>query len=670
MLPSGYLQVEYIAGTGTQYINSNYAPKSDNVVYETAWMETTLNSGTTLFGCQGPSSAMNRFSGTHYKPSTTEMYSATGTTDALCRLGGITANTVNTQTTTINNGSITRVQNGVSSTASYGGTIKTSYNIYLFANNITGTASQIMKNTRLYYWRMTDNGVLVRDMIPAERVSDGAVGMYDRVEGVFYANAGSGAFAKGKYVVGEDEIVKLEYIESSGTQYINTEFKPNQDSRVYAECVFPAASSTQGLFGARTSSSANQFQFVTSGNYYRSDYNTTPANVTNVSFGANKFFVDKNKNLFDLNGQYSYTHTYASFSCSGPMYIFATNNNGAVYGQCAARIYMLKAYDNGNLVRDYYPAQIAANGTIGLWDAVSGMMYTNAGTGTFIEGPEIPTQLPAPQNLRATSVTADAITIEWDSVEKAVGYKVFRNYAPMGETETLSFADFGPQPYNGYIYVVVAFNEDMQSAPSTVRVASVGGEPVADLITDRTQEDVDRVLALVRKGLNGMTEEERVAFVSGMKGAYNAVDLNRVEGAVAYLPGFLNGLQKVIDDYLASVGVAKDTLFRVPYDTPVAALETQHDWSIVDIPRKNEFSRYLANIATARGWLPLPASVPAAPDSIDRLTYDKANAIERILLAIYNEALKYKDEKLVLADRAKGAWRYCGTFDCGQEVIF
>lgn len=858
MLPSGYLQVEYIAGTGTQYININYAPQSDNVVYETAWMETTLNSAKSLFGCQGASGVTNRFSGTHYKPSTTEMYSATGATDGLCRISGITANTVNTLTTTINNGSITRVQNGTTSTASYSGTIKTSYNIYLLANNITGTASQIMSNTRLYYWRMTDNGVLVRDMVPAERISDGAIGMYDTVNDVFYGNAGSDVFTKGKYVVDESQIVKLEYIqstgeqyidtdykpgsntrvvfdneivnlatdydtafgvrtayknasfvvftgkscrcdyasatteiaanvstgrykieqnknvcitgtasttmtattfqcaytlalfglntagtiaassnhrkvysceiyengvfvrnmtpaklpangtiglwdavtgmlytnagtgefiagpylaneedvvlleyiESSGTQYIDTGFIPNQDTRVYTECVFPTASTTQTLFGTRTSSSANQFQFVTSGDYYRSDYNTSLSNVTNASYGTERFYVDKAKNVFDLNGDYSLTQIYAAFTCPGSMFVFATNNNGSVYAQASATIYVLRAYDDDTLVRDYYPARFSPTSEAGLYDAANGTFYINAGTGAFIEGPEIPQELGAPENLRVESVTETAIVIAWDAAEKATGYKVFRNYVPVSEGTVTTYIDYAPEPYNGYIYSVAAYNEDMQSVQAEVRVASVGGNPILDLITDRTSEDVDYAKRLAAKGLAAMTDEEKAAFINGLKGAYNAKDLNRVESAVAFLPSFLNGIQDEINRYLASLGVAEDELYRVPYDTPIAELETKTDWAIVDIPYEADFVRYLANIAVARNWIELPNNIPAAPDSIQRLTADAANAIEKILLAVYETALAVKADKLVYADRAKDAWKYCGTFNSGQEVIF
>ena len=55
------------------------------------------------------------------------------------------------------------------------------------------------------------------------------------------------------------------------------------------------------------------------------------------------------------------------------------------------------------------------------------------------------------------------------------------------------------------------------------------------LITDRTEADADRVLELSAKGWAGMTAAEREEFAAGMKGSYNATDLNRVNAAMEYL---------------------------------------------------------------------------------------------------------------------------------------
>lgn len=51
---------------------------------------------------------------------------------------------------------------------------------------------------KLWYLKISDaNGKPVRDYVPARRLADSAVGLYDRVEKKFYENAGTGAFAAG-----------------------------------------------------------------------------------------------------------------------------------------------------------------------------------------------------------------------------------------------------------------------------------------------------------------------------------------------------------------------------------------------------------------------------------------------------------------------------------------
>lgn len=47
---------------------------------------------------------------------------------------------------------------------------------------------------RIYYFKWYENNVLIRDMQPCVRISDGVAGMLDLVNKVFYTNAGTGNF--------------------------------------------------------------------------------------------------------------------------------------------------------------------------------------------------------------------------------------------------------------------------------------------------------------------------------------------------------------------------------------------------------------------------------------------------------------------------------------------
>ena len=73
------------------------------------------------------------------------------------------------------------------------------------------------------------------------------------------------------------------------------------------------------------------------------------------------------------------------------------------------------------------------------------------------------------------------------------------------------------------------------------------------LIFDRTQADVDRVYALKQKiltgGLTSLTAEEKAEYMGGMRGAYNATDLNRVGQAVSYLADRFTDLPGELEAY-------------------------------------------------------------------------------------------------------------------------
>lgn len=130
------------------------------------------------------------------------------------------------------------------------------------------------------------------------------------------------------------------------------------------------------------------------------------------------------------------------------------------------------------------------------------------------------------------------------------------------------------------------------------------------LVTDRTEADVSRYSELRDKGWAEMTTAEKAEWVAGMKGAYNASDLNRVASAMAYL-----------SQRFASAG------YSVPVSSPT-------DWANGDIPRKDDLDTYLDDLRRIRAALAVMDTTPAAPESMDYLTWAKANDIEKILVDV------------------------------------
>lgn len=59
-------------------------------------------------------------------------------------------------------------------------------------------SAEYYSHARLYSFQAyDDNDVLIRDMVPAKRTSDNAIGMYDKVTDTFFPNAGTGEFIAG-----------------------------------------------------------------------------------------------------------------------------------------------------------------------------------------------------------------------------------------------------------------------------------------------------------------------------------------------------------------------------------------------------------------------------------------------------------------------------------------
>ena len=94
---------------------------------------------------------------------------------------------------------LTVTKNGVSETLNATGWRTTTRTFMIYANNSTGTGNRIL-NGKIYLAKLSINGDLKRNFIPARRDSDGKIGMYDMVSRTFFTNAGTGEFIAGPVV--------------------------------------------------------------------------------------------------------------------------------------------------------------------------------------------------------------------------------------------------------------------------------------------------------------------------------------------------------------------------------------------------------------------------------------------------------------------------------------
>ena len=67
------------------------------------------------------------------------------------------------------------------------------------------------------------------------------------------------------------------------------------------------------------------------------------------------------------------------------MYLFGNNENNNVLYRSKAKVFRCQIYDNGTLVRDFWPCY-DPDGVACLYDKVEEKYYYNAGTGAFTAG--------------------------------------------------------------------------------------------------------------------------------------------------------------------------------------------------------------------------------------------------------------------------------------------
>lgn len=135
-----------------------------------------------------------------------------------------------------------------------------------------------------------------------------------------------------------------------------------------------------------------------------------------------------------------------------------------------------------------------------------------------------------------------------------------------------------------------------------------------------------------------MTEGEKAEWSAELKGAYNATDLNRVGEAIEYIADLFGGF---------------GFLWRY----------SKTDWAIKDIPTSQDLEDYLSNVwrqchdvQYSRLSLRLAGSA-GNPETMQHLTYEQANDIERILTDI-NDLLVWVSNNLL--------WLFAGDVYAGE----
>ena len=396
-----YTQLEYIESTGTQYIDSGVIPQFTN--FEINITDFCVTSFTTAwedyFGCGSTDSSSDGFQFRRYQDYSTILSSMGvystgpyGSYQYSYTAGTVLKNVKLSDGVLYING-VMASDTGISTTK---GT--PTLPMYIFCR-LLGNSPDRYSKIRFSRFNIIKNNILIRDFIPVFKHSTGQIGLFDLVNLKFYGNSGTGVFKAGRKVV---KYKTFEYIESTGTQYIDTGIIPStsNSSTNYIwelDIAYPVFSG----FKYQGRNNYNQDSFALgrdgsgqliggmAGTWFTSNlvmpldtrvlcslkYGEASVNGSKYTFSPNNWVVDTSRAPMTLL-------IGVSNKDAAPNYADAPTSE-KIYG---SKIWS----DSTTLVRDFIPVQEVYEdgdlGKIGLFDKVSKIFCANLGTSEFIPG--------------------------------------------------------------------------------------------------------------------------------------------------------------------------------------------------------------------------------------------------------------------------------------------
>ena len=194
---------------------------------------------------------------------------------------------------------------------------------------------------------------------------------------------------------------EVEYLESTGTQYIDTGLVVTPAMRMDVDMAvtdwdasqysLTGASGIRFTFGKGYTGSSTSSGNATKLYFGLGDRNQpiSSINLANIKGERHTFSLDAETKYWYLDGAGDYIVSVGTITTgTRPIMLLAqsTNDNGSVRGQQAAKLYGATFTDNGVLVRSFVPVRVGQTGY--LFDRVSGQLFGNAGTGAFTIGPD------------------------------------------------------------------------------------------------------------------------------------------------------------------------------------------------------------------------------------------------------------------------------------------
>jgi len=178
--------------------------------------------------------------------------------------------------------------------------------------------------------------------------------------------------------------VPLEYIASSGTQYIDTGIDVDYQLKIKIKFLsntkygipFGTYTNDWKIFNLQLYETKTSAYFSTK----RVDFSEIMGQLSEIEMSCDGIYLNG-----ELQGLFS---DYLYFLPQYTLYLFCNNSLGSAINNLSGNIYSSKLYAFDVLVQNLVPCK-DLNGVVCMYDKVSKQFFYNQGTGSFIAGPEI-----------------------------------------------------------------------------------------------------------------------------------------------------------------------------------------------------------------------------------------------------------------------------------------
>ena len=193
-----------------------------------------------------------------------------------------------------------------------------------------------------------------------------------------------------------EEYQEVEYISSSGTQYIDTLFVPTSTMKAEIRYSFNNVGNKfyGGIFGSCDPNITTRIQLFQNVSSHLIGIGSGYTQIPGEDYEIHTAVIDI-MNMRSYLDDVEYFATYGRYS-NNPMptntiALFGRHKTDTEYECGDCKMYHVKIWDNDRLVRYYIPCYRKSDNVCGMYDLILGEFWVNNGTGEFIPGNNVET---------------------------------------------------------------------------------------------------------------------------------------------------------------------------------------------------------------------------------------------------------------------------------------